>query len=184
MTRVIAGVRKGFKLATYKSPFVRPTADRTKQVIFDVLSRFIPGSLVLDIYSGTGGLGIEALSRGARGAIFIESNPKVCEILNQNLSKTGFVELSEVMNLKASSALRALAQRGAQFEIILADPPYKGTLAQETLTAVEEYKILKEQGWLALEHSARTALAEETGALVLKARKQHGDSAISFYQYA
>ncbi|HEX9654288.1 MAG TPA: 16S rRNA (guanine(966)-N(2))-methyltransferase RsmD [bacterium] len=181
MTRVIAGARKGFRLATPKSPFVRPTTDRTKQVIFDVLSPYLSGSLVLDLFSGTGGLGIEALSRGATGAIFVESDAKVMEVLIQNLHQTGFSERSEVMNLSARAALKVLTKRGARFEVILADPPYEGSAAQETLAAVAP--ILKEGGWFALEHSSRRAPAE-IDALFLKTRKKHGDSAISFYQHA
>ncbi len=183
MTRVIAGARKGFKLATYHSPFVRPTTDRTKQVIFNVLNSAVSGSLVLDIFSGTGGLGIEALSRGASRAIFIESHFKVCEILLQNLQKTGFSEQSEILNMNARPALLLLAERGLRFDVIVADPPYEGSYAEETLADVASHSLLAVNGWLALEHSSRIAPPDFCGAVLLKTRKQHGDSAISFYQH-
>jgi 16S rRNA (guanine(966)-N(2))-methyltransferase RsmD len=184
MTRVIAGARKGFRLATHKSPFVRPTTDRTKQVIFNVLNPAIAGSLVLDIFSGSGGLGIEALSRGARAAVFVESDRNVCKVLTQNLVKTGFIEQSELLTLDAAAALNLLEKRGAAFDVIFADPPYESSLAQETLANVADRRLLKSAGWFALEHSARQHMVEQAGPLTLITRKHHGDTAISFYQHA
>ncbi len=183
MTRVIAGARKGFKLATLNSPFVRPTSARIKQVIFNVLNPVISGSSALDIFSGSGGLGIEALSRGARSAVFVEYNDKLCAALIANLRKTGFLERSEVIQLQARQALKLLAKRGAQFDLILADPPYEGADAEATLASIAVLDLLKAQGWLALEHSSRKELVNQTGALILRTRKTHGDTAISFYQH-
>jgi 16S rRNA (guanine(966)-N(2))-methyltransferase RsmD len=183
MTRVIAGARKGFKLATLNSPFVRPTTDRVKQVIFNVLTPVISDSSALDIFSGTGGLGIEALSRGARSVVFVEYNDKVCAALIANLRKTGFLERSEVIQLEAKRALKLLARRGVQFDLIFADPPYEAVDAEATLASVAEHDLLKTHGWLALEHSSRKEFVNQAGALILRTRKIHGDTAISFYQH-
>jgi 16S rRNA (guanine(966)-N(2))-methyltransferase RsmD len=181
--RVVAGIKRGFKLAAVTKGTIRPTSERTKQVIFNVLKDALPNSVVLDIFAGSGSLGIEALSRGAAKAIFIESEMAAIKLLIDNLKKTGFFEQAEIFKTTAEKAVKKLSELNIQFDLIFADPPYEGTLAHDTVGRIQDAKLLKSGGWLAIEHSSRTQLTPAAGNLVLKKQKQHGDSTVSFYQY-
>ncbi len=181
--RVVAGIKKGFKLAAITKGTVRPTSDRTKQVIFNVLKDAVPNSIVLDVFAGSGSLGIEALSRGAAKAIFIESEMAAIKLLIDNLKKTGFGEQAEIFRTTAEKAAKKLSELNIQFDLILADPPYGGTVAQDAIRLIHNKKLLKNSGWLAIEHSSRTELIQTAENLILKKQKRHGDSAVSFYQY-
>ena len=129
--RIIAGTKRGVHLASFKSRNVRPTTDRTKEVIFNVLRNHVEGSHVLDIFSGTGSLGIEALSRGAAKAVFIDNDKNSNKILRENLNKSDFLNSSKVLTLPAKHSLKKLSTMGQKFDLIFADPPYKGNLAKE-----------------------------------------------------
>ncbi len=177
--RVISGVRKGFRLESVKGAGVRPTADGTKELIFNVLPG-VSGSWVLDLYAGTGSLGIEALSRGAAKAIFVEKQRKVEQVLRRNLQKTGLADQAEVFCAQVAKTLARLAGGGGKFDLILADPPYLQGLAAETLRLVVHSGVLSPEGWVVLEHSSREELGPSPG-ISLKATKRRGDSQVSFF---
>lgn len=181
--RVIAGTKKGVKLASVKGQGIRPTTDCTKELIFNTLRRLIKDSLVLDIYAGTGSLGIEALSRGATKAIFVENNKYALKILKKNLEKIGFMDRAEVLKVSAERALSKLHDLELKFDLIFADPPYGIDLASKTLTRIEENNILRAGGWFVVEHRLKEHLLNSIGSLNLTSIKRQGDTAISFYQH-
>ncbi|MFQ5770922.1 MAG: 16S rRNA (guanine(966)-N(2))-methyltransferase RsmD [bacterium] len=181
--RIIAGTKKGLKLTVVKNRIIRPTADSTKELIFNVISDFIKNCVVLDIYAGSGSLGIEALSRGAVRAIFIENNPYALKILLNNLQKSGFVNSSEIFKISAQTALKKCSENNLKFDLIFADPPYKKSLAQDTITAVDRFNLLAKGGWLIVEHEDKTKFLNSTAHLTLVIQKRQGDSGVSFYQY-
>ncbi|NIR50775.1 16S rRNA (guanine(966)-N(2))-methyltransferase RsmD [candidate division KSB1 bacterium] len=182
--RIIAGEKKGLRLAGIKSRRIRPTTDRTKELIFDVVNRYLKKSSVLDIFAGSGSLGIEALSRGAAKAIFIEKNAHARNVLQSNLQRSGFQHRAEILALSAARALRQLASSSLKFDLIFADPPYDKKLAQDTVLLNDELELLAKEGWLIIEHHFQTVLSEQTKHFQLKTRKRQGDTTVSFYQNA
>ena len=180
--RIIAGTKKGIRLTSFKNRSVRPTTDRTKEVIFNVLRNHIEGSLVLDIFSGTGSLGIEALSRGAAKAVFIDNDRNAQKILQDNLGKSDFCEFSELINLSAKHGLKKLSNANQKFDLIFADPPYKGDLAKEAIQLIEYYDLLGSDGWLTIEHSDKTNLVKVSEKYTLQSLRRQGDTQLSFYQ--
>jgi len=180
--RIIAGTKRGIHLTSFKNRGIRPTTDRTKEVIFNVLRNHIEGSLVLDIFSGTGSLGIEALSRGAAKAVFIDNDKNAQKILQDNLSKSGFFEFSEIITLPAKHGLKKLSNANQKFDLIFADPPYKGSLAKETIQLIEYYDLIASEGWLTIEHSDKTNLVNISENYTLQSLRRQGDTQLSFYQ--
>ncbi len=138
--------------------------------------------MVLDIFSGTGSLGIEALSRGAAKAVFIDNDRNANKILQDNLSKSGFWDVSEILVWPAKHSLKKLSSTSQKFDLIFADPPYKGSLAKETIQLVEYFDLLASGGWLTVEHSDKTNLADVSIKYALQSLRRQGDTQLSFYQ--
>lgn len=170
------------KLASIKFAGIRPTTDRTKELIFDTLQSSIKGSIVLDIFAGTGSLGIEALSQGAKKASFIENNKSALKNLEINIEKTGFYDRVEIISLSADRAIKKLAESALKFDIIFADPPYGKSFATKTLVSIAQNHLLRKEGWFVIEHSIRENLLNSIGSLNLKSVKRQGDTTVSFYQ--
>lgn len=179
--RVISGVKKGTRLARVKHDTIRPTTDRLKELIFDVIGDSIKEAVVLDIFAGSGSLGIEALSRGAVKAIFIDNNTHALRVLTQNLRRTGFSSSSDIFATSAEKALRKLGKMKARFDYIFADPPYYKSLTRDTLVAVDENELLVNNGWLIIEHDASDECMDSVGRLYVTKQKRRGDSILSFY---
>lgn len=160
---------------------MRPTTDRTKEMIFNVLGDEVRDALIIDLFAGTGSLGIEALSRGAAKAIFVEKNRRAQAIIQQNLEKTGFTESAELHPLPVE---RFLKGRVPTADIIFADPPYEEPWAARLLRAIVERQLLAPAGWLVLEHSQGEHVdAPDVDWMVLKSQKRQGETRVSFFQY-
>lgn len=148
--RVIAGSARGVKLETLEGLETRPTTDRIKEAVFSMLHHKIMSSACLDLFSGSGALGIELLSRGAQHVTFIESNPLLKGIINRNLEKT---HLSAGATIIFSDVYRALnALDGRQFDIILMDPPYRKGHVASCLEHISKLNLLNQKGVLVVEH--------------------------------
>lgn len=182
--RVISGEKRGLRLADIKSPFIRPTTDRIKELIFNVIGQDVKDNFVLDIFAGSGSLGIEALSRGAAKAIFIENNIHARKVLCKNLQKTGFVDRAEILGGSAFGALKGLASASTKFDLVLADPPYRKEYVKETIEAIDQAHLLAPDGWLVIEHHYKDEWSERAAHLKLSVRKRQGDSKVSFYRHA
>ena len=178
--RVIAGRAKGHRLAGPPSRATRPTSDLVRGAIFSALdSMGADLSRVLDLYAGSGALGIEALSRGAQRCDFVERDARACASIRQNLSKTGFEGQGEVLCLPVE---RALPRLSGPYTLVLADPPY-------ALEATATLELLAERGLveagrstLVLEHSSREEAPERLAGLTQVKTLRHGDSAVSLYR--
>jgi 16S rRNA (guanine(966)-N(2))-methyltransferase RsmD len=181
--RVIAGKKRGIRLASLQATSIRPTTDSVKELIFNVLGQVFPADLVLDVFAGTGSLGIEALSRGAARAIFIENDRIAQELIQHNIERTGFTDCTEVLRLPAQKAIRRLGRRKAGFDLILADPPYNADLLNDTIAALVEWKLLKHGGWFVLEHSCHMVPDEQFDRLLRTMKKRQGETEVSFYRY-
>ena len=178
--RIIAGALKGRVLAPVKGR-TRPTAARVREAIFNILGAAVAEARVLDLFAGTGALGIEALSRGAAAAVFVEDQPAALKGLRRNLTTLGLAARSQVLALPVAAALRQLAARGAPFDLVFLDPPYGGGVAPATLTALAASGLILPQAWVVAEHSRRETLPETSGALRQQTLRRYGDTQVAIY---
>lgn len=181
--RVIAGSARGVRLAAPDGMQTRPTADRVKEALFGIISsRYeLEGARILDICAGTGGLGIEALSRGAASCCFIEHDRKVLKVLERNLAATGFTPRATCIALEVLKGLQLLSRQGPRFDMIFFDPPYASGLYATVPEALSSASLLSEQALLVIECPFRMPLAERCGPLVRIDRRVYGDTALEFF---
>jgi 16S rRNA (guanine966-N2)-methyltransferase len=156
--RVIAGQYRGMRLRSPKGRGTRPTADRVKESLFNRLGARVPEATVLDLFAGSGQLGIEALSRGARAAVFVEADRAARQALEANLAHTGCRERARVLGLDALAALERLAREGAVFDLVFADPPYRQGWVARLLAAPSLRSVVGPGGLVVVEHEAGLAL--------------------------
>jgi len=178
--RVISGTSKGRKLATPKNFSLRPTSDRVKESIFNILRGRIEGRMVLDLFAGTGSLGIEALSRGAKKVTFVEKGRDALKLIRRNLAQLGLEERSGVLPIEASRAIRILKQSGKTFDLIFMDPPYEKGLIEKTLTKLNFHPIYRRDSILVIEHHRRELLSHAIHGWNLIRQRQMGETVISF----
>ena len=152
--RVISGSARGTNLIAPKGLATRPTADRTKEALFNILYNRISGSRFLDLYSGTGAVGIEALSRGAELAVFNDMSPSAVEIIKKNLEKTRLADRASIYKLKAETLVARLGLQKERFDIIFLDPPYSSGELALILTKILKSEILSTGGLIIAETAA------------------------------
>ncbi len=146
--RVVAGTARGIQLKTPEGLTTRPTADRVKEAIFSILHFDVPGAAVLDLFGGTGQLGIEALSRGAKKAVFVDQGKEACDLIRENLRRTRFTGQAAVVR---SDYLEYLRRCRETFDIILLDPPYAEIFLENALKCISEIDILRSGGIIVAE---------------------------------
>jgi len=178
--RIISGTSKGRKLVTPRSQSLRPTSDRVKESIFNILQDEIVGKVVLDLFAGTGNLGIEALSRGAKKTIFVEKGRQALRLIERNLTQFGLEEQSEILPKDANRAIGILKQKGESFDLILMDPPYQKGLIQKTLMKLNSHQIYHKDSILVIEHNRREPLSTVMDGWNLIRQRRIGDTLISF----
>lgn len=154
--RVIAGIAKSLKLKTLEGMNTRPTQDRIKETLFNMISSDIGGTNFLDLFSGSGGIGIEALSRGASHAVFVEKNKKAMACIKDNLKHTNFTDKAEVLCQDAITAVRMLDHSGKTFDYIFMDPPYGQDLEKEVLLELMHTDIYDEHTAIIVESDLDT----------------------------
>jgi 16S rRNA (guanine966-N2)-methyltransferase len=179
--RVISGSARGRTLKAVPGISTRPTTDKVKEAIFSMIGPYFEGGLVLDLFAGTGGLGIEALSRGMDKGIFIDIEKKSVDTVQHNLAAAGFSDKAEIYRNDAGRALKLLAKRGLQFDLVFLDPPYKNKAIAELITSLEELVLLEPNAWIIVEHDAEDDLADKIGSLQLKKRAEYGETAITIF---
>lgn len=149
--RVISGSARGTKLYSLEGENTRPTLDRVKEALFNIIQFKLIDSDILDLFAGSGSLGIESLSRGAKHVTFCDSSREASMIVEKNLEKTRFKESSRLYNLKFEKALDKMKLEDVKFDVVFLDPPYKTNYIKEALELILEYKLLKEDAILILE---------------------------------
>ncbi len=182
--RIIAGSAKGRKLFSPRGARIRPTSDRVKEALFNIISGLLESFSdcpVLDIFAGTGNLGIEALSRGASRAVFIDNHRDSATLVRKNQELTGFLDRSRVICRDAPAALKALEDSGESFRLVFIDPPYYGGLTEKILEFLSTSKLLEEGSLVIAEHSAMETTRKEFGPLRQFDGRTYGDTALSFY---
>jgi 16S rRNA (guanine966-N2)-methyltransferase len=180
--RVVAGEAKGRRLKAPSGDRIRPTADRVKESLFEILGERIRNARVLDLFAGTGNLGIEALSRGARSVLFVDADRSAIRLINRNLLQTRLGERAETWKSDARSALDRLKKLGRRFEIVLLDPPYSYIHLQFILHQLCRYRLFSRNGMMVVEHDRRADLPERIDSLALCDQRRFGDTMISFYE--
>lgn len=182
--RVISGTAKGRSLVPPPDRRVRPTTDRIKEALFSIIGSLcgdITGFNVLDIFAGTGSLGIESLSRGAVKAVFIDNQRSSAALIKTNLDSTGFAGASEVLIADAATALAQMAIQGRTFNLVFADPPYSKGFAQLLLRQLASLPVLANGALVVIETSSREDLPQSEGELKQIDRRTYGDTALVFY---
>lgn len=180
--RVIAGIAKKRRLKSPGKLPVRPTADRVKEALFSILgSRLTAGSFA-DLYAGTGGVGIEALSRGAARVLFVEKDPRVLRILKDNLAITGLGGSAEVVPGDVDAALATAMCKQDTFDIVFADPPYRQGMAAGVLNTLNKFPVLRLNGLIIIEIRADEEMPYQAGLYQLQRRLKYGDTALVFYK--
>lgn len=181
MLRVLTGSAKGRKLSVPPGYEVRPTPEMVRGALFNIIGERVVGCRFLDLFAGTGSVGIEALSRGAAYAAFVESNPKVCNVLQDNLARCKLAASGRVYPLEAVSCLPLLWRDEAPFDLVFLDPPYAGNVFQKFLTQLSRYDIVTAVGLVVVQHFFKSAAEEEVPPYFLQRRKRFGDTVLSFY---
>jgi len=180
MMRVIAGSAKGHHLKAPRTLRTRPATDLVRGAIFSILESMTDDwKLVLDLFSGSGALGIEALSRGAGWVDFVERAPRCCAVIKENLEKTGLKDRAHVYCCPVAKALSFLDR---EYSIILIDPPYADTTIGATITQLAESKLVGNRTVVIVTHSSRFALEPLYATLKMVKEHRHGDSTIAIYR--
>lgn len=175
--RIIAGKARNRKLYTLDGEDVRPTIERTKEAMFSAIQFEIEGANVLDLFAGSGQLGIEALSRGARCACFVDSSRESVEMVRKNLSSVGFEKDAKVLNMRAEIFVKACSEK---FNIAFLDPPYSKGILQRILPEVE--KIMSEGGVIVCEYPYGEQMPETIGRFTDRRTYKYGKVAVAIYR--
>jgi 16S rRNA (guanine966-N2)-methyltransferase len=189
--RIVSGIARGRALFTPppKERTIRPTSDKAREALFSILGRVVDGAKVLDLFAGTGALGLEAFSRGAASVVFVDADPKARELIRRNISRL-FSDFSNDKTLQVladdlsgtlwQDNLRRLAPQG--FDLIFADPPYGQDLSLATLVTLDKSPLLAENGMLVLEERFNIALPQQLLRLRQVDQRRYGETGLRFYQ--
>jgi 16S rRNA (guanine966-N2)-methyltransferase len=193
--RVIAGQYRSRRLQTLRGTALRPSSDRLRETLFNILGAAVEGAVFVDLFAGSGAVGIEALSRGAHGAIFVENHAASAALIARNLASLGisvaaqvasgktFAGSAEILRMDAMDALERLAKAGAHVAFVYLDPPYADTRAyDEILAFLGDSELLARGGWVIAEHRRKNELPIVSGHLERTRVVQQGDTALSFYK--
>lgn len=176
--RIIAGSARGRQIAAPSGLATRPTLDRVRESLFGILQFSLEGARVLDLYAGSGGLGLEALSRGAAYAVFNDRDRACCAIVRKNLETLGFTGRASVLELDALAAIGRLA--GQAFDLIFLDPPYRDG-AQQALEALFGRGLVAQGGRAIVEHAWKEPPRETPGLFVCECSRKYGDTGLSLF---
>ncbi len=180
--RIIAGRSKGRILESIKGRNTRPTSDKVKEAIFNIIQIRIPNSLVLDLFAGTGNLGLEALSRGASKAIFIDRDINAVKTIRKNCYNLGYQDHVEIYRNDAARGLTELSKRDILFDIVFMDPPYAKGYEESLLQLIYEANILHNDSIVIVEHDSKTILPDRIAELCRYDFRKYGGTGVSFYR--
>ncbi|MDO6655519.1 MULTISPECIES: 16S rRNA (guanine(966)-N(2))-methyltransferase RsmD [Bacillaceae] len=182
--RIIAGDCKGRHIKPVPGTSTRPTTDKVRESIFNMIGPFFDGGMALDLYGGSGALGIEALSRGIEKCVFVDRENKAIETIKWNLEQTKFTESAEVFRNDSKRALKALQKREVAFSLVLLDPPYHKEQILHDLEKLTAYDLLEENATIVVEHKKEVTLPEEfAGLRMIREETYSGKTTISIYTY-
>jgi 16S rRNA (guanine(966)-N(2))-methyltransferase RsmD len=179
--RIITGSAKGTKLKTPRGMETRPTADRVKESIFNIMGNIVIDAVVLDLFAGTGNLGLEALSRGADCAVFIDKSANSIEIIRENALHTKLIDKTEIYKNDVFKGLAKLEQSQREFDLIFCDPPYNKGFINMILAKIDDSNLLTSDGIIMMEHSQHETVKKEWKTLNLRRMEKYGETLVSFW---
>ena len=180
--RIITGSAKGKRLKAPSGLKTRPTTDRVKESLFSIIQEFLSDACILDLFAGTGNLGLEALSRGAAHAIFVDQAQECSRLIRENAAYTNLLKRCDIWRTQVLEALARCQREQLAFDIIFCDPPYNQGHPMQILRFIDENPVLLPNGILILEHSRHEALPEALNHLELRRQEQYGETMLSFYK--
>ncbi len=180
--RVIAGQFKGRKLTSLKGRKIRPTSDRIREAVFSILSQKIDNAVVLDLFAGTGALGIESLSRGAETSFFVDKSKQAIQIINKNIEILKIKDKTEIFLHDACTINNLKIVFDQKFDLIFMDPPYDKGFIMNMFENVDLLNMMKNNSVIIAEHSIRDTNIEEVSGLDLFDRRTYGETLISFFR--
>ena len=179
--RIVTGKFRRKVLKVPNSKLIRPTREMVRKAIFDVLGDFVEDKDVLDLFSGSGALGFEALSNSASNVTFVDNNKMSVKVIRENIASLNVGKKCRIIARDVSAALNILIKNKLQFQIVLADPPYSSDLAKKCLLEISNYDILLPPTIMVIEHYKKDKLPETTDKFKLWQLKKYGDTLVSFY---
>lgn len=181
--RVVSGKYKGKSLKAVPGNSTRPTTDKVKEALFNIIGPYFDGGLCLDLFAGSGGLGIEAISRGAEKAIFVDRDGKAIGTIHDNIKACSLENVTEVYRNDAARALKAIIKRGLVFDYIFLDPPYAKQQLKDLLEMIDSSELLNKNGVIVCEHGTDVKLPSVVGQLRQTKIETYGIITISIYTY-
>lgn len=180
--RVIGGTHRGRRLRAVGGLAVRPTSDRLRETLFNILTPRISGSRFLDICAGSGAVGIEALSRGAVAVTFVERSRHACAVIEANLTALGITREATTITRDAAAALKRLEQESERFDVAFFDPPYASEIHGQVMKQLGSGDLLSAGALVIVEHRAKTPPEPDYGKLRIFREVKQGESALAFYE--
>lgn len=178
--RVISGELKGRKLIAPKGEDVRPTSDKVKEAMFSILMPYLKGAKCLDLFAGTGALGIEAISRGADFCVFCDKNRESISVIKNNITTCGIEERAKVV---LGDYMKVLERISHKSDIVLIDPPYASGLYEKALESIEKLDLLEDEGIILVEHERDVDLPDSIGELAKEKERKYGRIMLTVYGY-
>jgi 16S rRNA (guanine966-N2)-methyltransferase len=182
--RIVAGTARGRPLLGPKGQGIRPTADRVRETLFNILGQWTSDLRVLDLYAGTGALGLEAVSRGAAQAVLVDRDREAVGLCRANAQGLGLADRVEVRQAPVERAAAELGRAGRVFDLIFADPPYAATAVETVLGLVTTHALLADGGTLVVEHDLKEVAPESFGGLTRVDQRRFGGTQVSFFRAA
>ncbi len=179
--RIIAGEAKNKKIKSRKGMNTRPTLGSVKESLFSIISAYVPDSVFLDLFTGTGNIALEALSRGAKRAVMIEQDPEALKIVIENINTLGYEDRCRAYKNDVVRAVEILGRKDEKFDIIFMDPPYKQELCTKVMKAIGKAGILAQGGLIICEHHIFEELADEIGEFKKADYRKYGKKAMTFF---
>ncbi len=181
--RIIAGKARGHKLIPPATMETRPTLDRVKEAMFSSIQLYIPEAIVIDVFAGTGSLGLEAASRGAGEVYLFDKSSVTFPLLKQNVENLKFQDFCFPMNIDAYEGLRKLASKGKKFDIVFIDPPYCKEMIPEAMKIIEENEMLNREGIIVTKIDTIEEIYEGYKDIRLTKSKKYGNTTVCYYKY-
>lgn len=179
--RIVGGQLKGRRLIRPKGNHLRPTSERVREALFSFMADFLPCARFLDLYAGTGAVGIEALSRGAQQVVFVESQPSSLQVIRDNLRRCGITQQARIVPGEALASLRKWTRSCPfdSFDIIFADPPYYLRVLEKLISLLSQSPLLHEKSQVIIEHARQQQLPPQLGRLTLAHSYHYGDTTLT-----
>jgi 16S rRNA (guanine966-N2)-methyltransferase len=180
--RIIAGAKKGLRLKSLEGVHTRPTLDKVKESVFNMIGPYFNGGVVVELFGGSGALSLEALSRGAEKAYVFEKNRKACAIIRSNVEKCQYDEIVHIKQADARNASKILQQNNEKIDLLFVDPPYAQNDFYQLAETIADAGLLAESAIIVCEHDHKTELPEAYGEFRKKKSSKYGNIAISIYE--